>query len=221
MNSEIKSLIVSVMALAVAGGFSAYNTNEVHTTQQTIQDQTTTATADFSNQFNDINRKITALAKMKPEAYDDQGIRAKLVELENSVSALNQNMNYSIHEIHDINNKMIVVQAYQNKIAQATPQGKEMYSLVLLKQDGQYASNGEYLQSETVYISGRYDGTASKFDIQFKREGQQVQLNSGLGIPSDGVFSYVFNTGHNQAVGNYLATITINGKSDDIQFEIL
>ena len=217
--------MISIVAVILAGAFGTYNateTNDVKKTQEeliikteqsfTPDDVWITLKAD-KKQLNDLI--------IPTSSYDDSVMRNIISNLQEDNRQLKIDVNNTKTQLLNINNELIVAKASLNKLSQATPQGKAMYSLKLLKSDGQIATNGEYLQSETVYVSGKYDGTSAKFDISFKRTGQQVQSNVGLGMPSDGVFSYVFNTGHNQAVGSYTVTVVIDGKSDTLSFEIV
>ena len=220
MNSEVKSLIVSIFALAIAGGFSAYSANEVIETKADIKEQTS-ATNDNAEILVELQKDVSSLRKTIPKPQNLDDLYDADDEIWKRLTLIEQNLNATHTQVTGISNELIVAKASLNKLSQATPQGKEMYSLQLLKSDGQTALDREYLQSETVYVTGKYDGPASKFDILFKRAGQQVQSNTGLGIPSDGIFSYVFNTGHNQALGSYTVTVIINGKSDTISFEIV
>ena len=226
MNSEVKGVLISIMALAVAGGMSAFNFNEtaqVKDTQDQIvinQDAQKFTPADVWSTLKSDKKQLNDLI-IPTSSYDDSVIRNIISNLQKDNEQLKADVNNTKSQILSINNELIVAKASLNKLSQATPQGKAMYSLKLLKSDGQIATDGEYLQSETVYVSGKYTGTSAKFDISFKRSGQQVQSNVGLGMPSDGIFSYVFNTGHNQALGSYTVTVIIDGKSDTISFEIV
>lgn len=221
MNSEIKSLLVSVMALAVAGGFSAYNTNEVYTAQKDITSQADTSDQVFEQlielhkKLNTLNERMNAQKGTDLSALYDTDLMAlhRIYELEKALNKTNLN-------IQNINNKILIVEAGFNKMTQAVPQEEEMFSLVLLKVDGSYVTDGEYLQSETVYISGKYDGKDTNYDLLFKRAGQLVLKKMELNMPTDGVFSYYFNEGHNQPLGKYTATVVVNGKIDTISFEI-
>jgi hypothetical protein len=221
LNSEVKGVIVSVIALIIAGGMSALNFNQVQEAKEELVIQNEIQT-DYSERIQDLEVEIEKLKNIEaPEQYDDQAIRAKLVELENHIVALNQNANYTINQIRNINNELIVAKASLNKMTQAVPQEEAMFSLILLKSDGTIVSNGEFLQSETVYISGKYDGKDTNYDLLIKRAGQLVLKKMELNMPTDGVFSYYFNEGHDQPVGTYTVSVVINGKIDTISFEIL
>lgn len=222
MNSELKSLFVSVVALGIAGGWGAINANEtaqIKDVQQEIQGAQFTQ-ADVWLTLNADKGQLNSLI-IPTTGYDDAVLRNIIATLQKDNEQLKADVNNTKTQVLNINNELIVAKAALNKITQAVPQEKAMFSLKLLKSDGQTALNGEYLQSETVYVSGKYGGSSAHFDIIFKRSSQQVQANEGLGIPSDGVFGYVFNTGHNQALGKYTVTVVINGKTDTLSFEIV
>lgn len=222
MNSEVKGVLISIMALVVAGGMSAFNFNETEQIKD-VQDEiqgTQFTTADVWSTLKADKKQLNDLV-IPTSGYDDSVLRNIISNLQKDNEQLKADVNNTKTQVLNINNQLIVATASLNKLTQAVPQEKAMFSLKLLKSDGQTALNGEYLQSETVYVSGKYGGTSAHFDIIFKRSSQQVQTNEGLGIPSDGVFSYVFNTGHNQAVGKYTVTVVINGKTDTLSFEIV
>ena len=217
--------MISIVAVILAGAFGTYNATETIDVKKTQEE----IVIKQDNQFTDADVWKTIRSDKKQlndliiptSSYDDSVIRNIISNLQEDNRQLKIDINNTKTQILNINNELIIAKASLNKLSQATPQGKAMYSLKLLKSDGQIAVDGEYLQSETVYVSGKYDGNSAKFDITFKRSGQQVQSNVGLGMPSDGIFSYVFNTGHNQALGSYTVTVVIDGKSDILSFEIV
>lgn len=221
MNTEFKSLMVSIVAVLAAGGFAAFNHTEIAQTNEVIDMVDSNKGTNDAILMDEISKLKTQVAQKVPAKFDD----SLLIEANNkqgeAIYKLQNDLNITRTQLQVIANKMLVVEALQNKVSQAKPQGVEMFSLVLLKSDGNYVPSGEFLQSETVYISGKYDGPANKFDVMFKKSGQLVLERTGLNMPTDGVFSYYFNLDHGQPVGQYTVTVAINGKLDTISFEIL
>lgn len=222
MNSEVKGVLISIMALVVAGGMSAFNANEtaqIKDVQQEIQgaqftqdDVWTTLKAD-RGQLNSLIIPISG--------YDDAVLRNIIAGLQKDNSQLKSDLNKTNAIVDSINAKILTVTALQHQITQAVPQAKDMFSLQLLKSDGNYVPSGEYLQSETVYVTGKYDGPTTQYDIMFKKAGQLVLERRGLNMPTDGIFSYYFNLEHKAELGQYTITVTINGKLDTLSFEIV
>lgn len=225
MNSELKGVMISIMALVVAGGMSAYNTSEVKATQEQVQVQVEQqfTPADVFTTLENNKGKLNGLIEFPEEKkFNDKLLIEALNVQGKKLRELEMALNVTENQIRLLNNKMLVVEALQNKVSQAVPQGEEMFQLILLKSDGNTVPSGEFLQSETIYISGHYTGGhANKFDIMFKKTGQLIYERTGLNMPTDGVFAYYFNEGHNVPVGQYTATVIINGKIDTVSFEIV
>lgn len=222
MNSEVKGILVSVFALAIAAGMGTYTTTSIQANNEKIEQQKFEAEDVFitlQNNKEELNKLINfpALAK-----YDDSLLITANNLQGQEIYKLQHDLNSTREELQAIANKMLVVEALQNKVTQAKPQGHEMFSLQLLKSDGNYVTNGEFKQSDTVYITGKYDGgTTTKFDVRIHKSGQMVLERNGLNMPTDGIFSYYFNLEHNALLGQYTVTVTINGKLDTISFEII
>ena len=224
MNSEVKGLLVSLVALIVAGGMSAFNfseTSEIKETQAeiVIKQETLFTDVDVWRVLKQEQAKLNGLIAM-PKPYSDYDLQIRIHELEVLNKHLTADLNDTRTNLQLINNKIRTVEALQKQITQAVPQEEEMFSLVLLKSDGNLVPNGEFLQSQTVYFSGKYDGKDTNYDLLIKRAGQLVLKKMELNMPTDGVFSYYFNLEHDQPLGSYTATVVINGKIDTISFQI-
>ena len=220
MNSEVKGLLVSIIAIGLTAAIGTFNFTQVQETKNDVSDIAVSQNTN-DDRFEELDKKISVVKKSIPEPQNldkffeaDSKLFEKIVELRNDLNKTNM-------QLSAIQNELIIAKSAIRNVPQATPQEEAMFSLVLLRSDGNYVTNGEYKQNEIVYISGKYDGNAKKYDIEFKRAGQQVLSVTGLFMPTDGVFAYVFNTNFNQALGSYTATVTIDGKQDSIAFEIL
>lgn len=195
------AIIASLALVAAAVSFNAV---------QDVYDGTDVAQlqADFDNHKFMIDKDLADMRKSV--AILDADHHGKF-------NAISNNFTSVAKTLDNHNTQLIVLRAANQISIPSVSQGAGDFDLKTINLQT-FQLTEVFPQNMPVYITGAYDGLASKMAYDIFKDG--ILYDTGNPSITAGTFTFAFNANGNAEKGDYVVTVVIDGKKDTIMFEI-
>ena len=182
-----------------------------------------TSSAELSE--TEVHRMIGQWHDNNPHLFVSQAEKTEILDYHTELNewitahniALSANFTSIAKTLANHNTQLIVLRAANQIVIPANSEGTGDFDLKTINIQT-FQITDEFPQNMPVYITGNYEGTASKLAYDIFKDG--ILTSTGNPSITAGTFTFAYNVNGNADVGTYVVTVVIDNKKDTISFTI-